>query len=88
MLRLVLDSESTKLEPLLPNGGSTQLLQFLPFASTVNVSFWYELSKRKLDIVHLKEDPLAIWGSFSTEIVTKNSSQFYVEGDGFFPEHK
>jgi hypothetical protein len=46
------------------NNMEYSLLKFQPFSSAVNVSFWYELSKRKLDTYRLSEDPISVRGKF------------------------
>jgi ubiquitin-like modifier-activating enzyme ATG7 len=49
--------------------GSTEedmhLLQFQPFSSSIGVAFWEELSRRKLNIYKLNEDPVPILGSYA-----------------------
>ena len=40
-------------------------LKFVPFNSTIHPGFWSELSKVKLDVSGLKEEPVDIWGTFT-----------------------
>ena len=39
-------------------------LKFVPFNSTIHPGFWSELSKIKLDVSGLKEEPIDVWGTF------------------------
>ena len=44
-------------------GEGTNVLQFLPFRSSLDPGFWQELGKRKLEEYQLREDPVPIRGS-------------------------
>ena len=46
-------------------GESRNVLQFLPFSSSLDPGFWHELGKRKLEEYQLREDPVTIRGSYS-----------------------
>ena len=39
-------------------------LQFLPFSSAVETGFWHKLSQMKLDVLHLNEEPVEVWGNY------------------------
>ena len=39
-------------------------LKFVPFNSTIHPGFWSELSKIKLDVSGLKEEPIDVWATF------------------------
>ena len=40
-------------------------LRFEPFTSSVDLSFWYELSRRKLDLFRLSEDAVPLNGFYN-----------------------
>ena len=42
-----------------------EVLKFVPFNSTIHPGFWTELSKVKLDVSGLKEEPVDICGTFT-----------------------
>ncbi|CAL1279855.1 unnamed protein product [Larinioides sclopetarius] len=42
-----------------------ELLQFVPFSSAVDAGFWYQLSKKKLDVFKLSDSPVEIFGFYS-----------------------
>eukprot|EP01112_Ceratiomyxa_fruticulosa_P011811 TRINITY_DN3239_c0_g2_i5.p1 TRINITY_DN3239_c0_g2~~TRINITY_DN3239_c0_g2_i5.p1 ORF type:complete len:623 (+),score=106.10 TRINITY_DN3239_c0_g2_i5:111-1979(+) len=60
------------------------ILQFQPFSSAVNVSFWYELGKLKLDRFKLAEEPIPINGYYTTGIHSGIPSFINLERDAFF----
>jgi ubiquitin-like modifier-activating enzyme ATG7 len=41
------------------------LLRFEPFVSSVDLSFWHELCRKKLDIFRLSEEPVPIHAFFN-----------------------
>lgn len=43
----------------------TKLLEYFPFSSSVNPSFWHKLTEIKLDIDKLNENSRKIWGFYS-----------------------
>ncbi|KAF2072280.1 hypothetical protein CYY_006412 [Polysphondylium violaceum] len=47
---------------------TNNIIQYKEFSSLANVSFWHELSSKKLDVLKLKEDPLPVnaYYSYST----------------------
>ena len=45
-------------------GEGTNVLQFLPFSSSLDPGFWHELGKRKLEEYQLREDPVPIRGIY------------------------
>lgn len=40
-------------------------LQYVPFTSFIDSSFWFKLTEIKLDIDRLSEERKKIWGSYS-----------------------
>jgi ubiquitin-like modifier-activating enzyme ATG7 len=42
-----------------------KLLQFLPFSSVVESSFWHKLSLLKIDVYALKDEPVDIQGYYT-----------------------
>ena len=42
-----------------------QTLQFTPFSSLVQPSFWHELTRLKIDVLRLSEDTIEINGSYA-----------------------
>jgi hypothetical protein len=73
------------------------ILQFQPFTGVVNVTFWYELARRKLNLYKLSEDPITIEGEYNlltatSQLERENKSenstasfpaQFYLEAESF-----
>ncbi|XP_054712577.1 LOW QUALITY PROTEIN: ubiquitin-like modifier-activating enzyme ATG7 [Uloborus diversus] len=44
---------------------SDKLLQYVPFSSALDTGFWYQLTKRKLDVFMLDDKPVSICGFYS-----------------------
>lgn len=44
---------------------SEDLVQFVPFSSCVDPSFWHKLAQLKLDVHKLEEPRQEIWGYYS-----------------------
>lgn len=42
-----------------------RILQYVPFNSFVNPSFWHKFTEVKLDIDKLKDDQKPVWGYYS-----------------------
>lgn len=60
-----------------------KIIKFVPFASAIDLGFWFELSKRKLDIFKLDEKPIKASGYFP---ISKNSEQppiFIIDSESF-----
>ncbi|GIY99831.1 ubiquitin-like modifier-activating enzyme ATG7 [Caerostris extrusa] len=45
---------------------SDEVLQFVPFSSAIDTGFWYQLTKKKLDIFKLDDAAVKINGFYST----------------------
>ena len=45
--------------------GDNQVLQFVPFQSTLDAGFWYELGRRKLEKYQLSEAPVDLQGYYT-----------------------
>ena len=50
-----------------------EVLKFVPYISTVDVSFWHELAKRKLEIYKLSVDPVGLTAHYPTGTVSVKS---------------
>jgi len=46
-----------------------KLLQFLPFSSVVESTFWHKLSLLKIDVYALKDEPVDIQGYYTAIIL-------------------
>lgn len=42
-----------------------EVLQYAPFSSALDAGFWYQLSKKKLDVFKLDDTPVSIRGFYS-----------------------
>ena len=71
-----------------------QLLQFEPFKSAVDPTFWHQLGKRKLDLYQLDQSERHIRGYYTAATRAKKSAerelaapaQFTVDGEAFEDE--
>jgi hypothetical protein len=61
-----------------------KVLQFQQFSSTINVSFWLELARKKLDEWKLSEVAVDILATYSP--TGPISSEFYLDGNAFSKE--
>lgn len=57
-----------------PHHASPTYLQFTPFASSVDASFWHQLSALKLDTLKLDDRVLSINGTYAPGKVTRNDA--------------
>lgn len=48
---------------------ASKLLEYFPFSSSVNPSFWNKLTEIKLDIDKLEESGKHIWGYYSNFVI-------------------
>lgn len=62
-------------------------LTFQPWRSAVDVSFWFDFSKKKLDIFKLSEEPVSITG-YHTTGNAMTEPHFILSGDSFQDEFK
>ena len=72
--------------PTEPNSTTTSypsLLQFQPFSSAVDVSFWTELARLKLDILQLSSAPLPILATYTTATHARQPSQLLLGSYSF-----
>jgi ubiquitin-like modifier-activating enzyme ATG7 len=73
---------------------SLQLLQFEPFKSAVDPTFWHQLGKRKLDVYQLDQSERPIRGHYTTATRATKSierdiaapAQFTLDGQAFEEE--
>jgi len=72
------------MEDQLHKSSTYSILQFQPFCSSVDVSFWHELCKRKLEVYRLSEDAVELAGHFATGTPTShNVSRLFLEASSF-----
>lgn len=64
------------------------LLKFEPFISSVNISFWYELAKLKLDKFKLSEEPVKIQGYYAISTNHSVPSRFNFIKESFDEDFK
>lgn len=64
------------------------IVKFQPFTSNVNVTFWHELSRRKLEIFKLNEDPVTIYGYYGIDTQIDSPAYFYLALDSFDKDFK
>lgn len=69
---------------------SAEPVKFQPYASSVDFSFWHELTKRKLDTWHLSEERVTLRGSFAVRGAGTSGLplQMRVTGEGFSDLHE
>ena len=48
------------------------VVQFQPFSSLVNPSFWHSLTDLKVDVLRLSDEPLTISASYTTGRIVKD----------------
>jgi hypothetical protein len=58
---------------------SSNILQYSPFNSSVDPSFWHKLSQVKLDIDKLEEKVRSVWGYYSNAIPPGLTSFLHVD---------
>ena len=59
------------------------MLRFQPLSSAIHISFWQELSRRKLEVLRLSKDPVRIRGSVRVASDPRLPGQLEVSGDSF-----
>lgn len=64
---------------------ATNNLTFQPWRSAVDVSFWFDFSRKKLDVLRLSEEPVNISGYYTTGS-PMTEPHFILSGDSFSPE--
>lgn len=71
-----------------------EILKFAPFSSSVDVGFWFELAKKKLDELKLDERALPITGFFGLASNAEPPARFNLDSSSFskefeyvFPSH-
>lgn len=60
-----------------------EILKFMPFNSSVDVGFWFELAKKKLDVLKLDERELPAVGFFGLATSGDPPARFNLEASGF-----
>lgn len=61
----------------------TEILKFAPFVSSVDVGFWFELAKKKLDELRLDERELPVIGFFGLASSAEPPARFSLEAASF-----
>jgi ubiquitin-like modifier-activating enzyme ATG7 len=64
------------------------MLLFQTLNSSVNVAFWYEFAKKKLEVYKLKEDPIPVYGYYSIEGHVDLPVQLQLDIDSFSADLK
>lgn len=64
------------------------VLKFEAFTSSINVSFWYELVRLKLDVLKLSEEAVPLHGYYSIASDHESVARFHLTSDSFTPEFK
>lgn len=80
--KLALTDEAINL-PLSTMAAKPEILKFAPFASSVDVGFWFELAKKKLDELRLDERELPITGFFGLASSAEPPARFSLEASSF-----
>ena len=62
---------------------TSEILKFAPFNSSVDVGFWFELAKHKLDVLKLDERALPITGFYGLATTSDSPARFNLEAAGF-----
>ena len=60
-----------------------KLLQFLPFSSVVESTFWHKLSQLKIDVYALKDEPVDITGYYSNHTAPRLPACLNVDYSSF-----
>jgi len=62
------------------------VLTFQPWTSSVEVSFWYQFTKKKLDLFKLSEAPVPVVAYYSTGYIQSLNPQFFLNHSAFDDE--
>lgn len=60
-----------------------EILKYMPFSSSVEVGFWFELAKKKLDVLKLDERELPVTGFFGLATNAEPPARFGLEPSSF-----
>lgn len=60
-----------------------KLLQFLPFSSVVESTFWHKLSQLKIDVYALKDEDVEVTGYYSNHTAPRLPACFNVDFSSF-----
>lgn len=66
-----------------PAMAAPEVLKFMPFNSSVDVGFWFELAKKKLDVLKLDERELPAIGFFGLATSADPPARFNLEASSF-----
>ena len=59
------------------------MLQFLPFSSVVETTFWHQLTQLKMDVYALNEDSVDITGYYSNHALDRLPACFNIDYSSF-----
>ena len=59
------------------------LLQFLPFSSVAETTFWHKLTQLKIDVYALKDEPVEIVGHYGNHTAAKLPACFNIDYNSF-----
>jgi ubiquitin-like modifier-activating enzyme ATG7 len=62
---------------------ASEILKYMPFSSSVDVGFWFELAKKKLDVLKLDERELPISGFYGLATNAEPPARFNLEPSSF-----
>lgn len=68
---------------LITMAAKPDILKFAPFNSSVDVGFWFELAKKKLDELKLDERELPVTGFFGLASSAEPPARFSLEASSF-----
>jgi hypothetical protein len=66
----------------------SEMLKYMPFGSSVDVGFWFELAKKKLDVLKLDERELPVTGFFGLATNSDPPARFNLESSSFDADFK
>lgn len=69
--------------PFAAMASKPDIVKFLPFTSSVDVGFWFELAKKKLDELKLDERELPVTGFFGLSTNADPPARFNMEALSF-----
>ena len=59
------------------------ILQFLPFSSVVETTFWHQLTQLKIDVYALNEDSVDITGCYNNRALPRLPACFSIDYSSF-----
>lgn len=62
-------AENTEKPNVQENSEKRVLLQYVPYSSMIDASFWHELTKLKLEKLRLNDEPINVSATFQPGII-------------------